>query len=1058
MPTILRRPLTLYLLFASCFFGTLSLFWLSQPPSGQELWANAAKAIDYFESMRAEDGWPWWTASFNMGQSLADSVTTFWPYLALDLGYLAGGESFILPWAKLVGLAGIFLGGLGLFFYVREITREAIEQSNGLVSNLNKLRVERVHEWGALAAALFYIVSPQMALRLATSEHLVVALCWAFPPWIFLSLHRLARRASFKETLLLALSLAAMTLTYVRTAVAFLPLVTVYALWLLVEQPREQRRRFILSLVLAALAYSMLALLPMLPFLRESQWMAFFEFDPLREWQKSFSFKTALSWIDRCGFATQGMPETFRVDQGGFYLGIVPLGALIFWLCQYGRHGKPMGSIPENRIIRFFSGLALFSIWLACGPKSILASHFEFLSQAQYAADWTIPVAWLGLLASCWFIYMLLPKTGWRPWLGACLIAVYLFLPGVACLQLIPLYKNLRAPWAFWEVGGTFAWAIAAGLALTMLLRERIRTPNMRAIAIISIMALGLLDWSGYGRAFARGGLSEQLWQDWTQVQEALRTDHRPGRVSVISSRYFYLSLPHATGRNLYAEAFHAHFALRWTRAMSLPASSSPDLLRLHLALMGVSHVLIDKADTADAEEGAWRELLPVVFENEHFALLANEAALSPFFLGQEWIAVSDDPGIWPLEFLWLLKYNYILIANPKEAYPSCAGQIDRSGQLALAEVNQRKSAPPLQVYNQPIPRKNESEIVIPSLPVNGGWVVVPEAYHPDWKAYHEGGRRLDVERAFGGLMAVFVPAGTRSLTLRFEEPGWYNLCMNMALGSWLVLSGLWSALCLRRKVICLDSDDVSAGKSADSLGGRIQRAVVMIPTYNERENILQQIDALLQADARLDLLIVDDGSPDGTADAVKRHPSYGERVQVLSRGGKFGYASACRDGMSHALESARKYDAFLTMDADGSHDAVDVPRLLAALETGADVAIGSRYVQGARVRNWPLSRLLLSRIGGMYARTLLCLPVADPTSGFKAARRSAIRAFLKEPWCSKGYIYHIEMIVFLLKKHYSILEIPITFGQRRKGCSKLSWAIVLEAAWRVLALLGRRF
>lgn len=1047
----------LYCLIAGCFLTFLGFLWLQALPSGQELYANVAKALDYFEAMRMQGGWPWWTASFNMGHSLSDSVTTFWTYFLIYLGYLIGGESFALTWTKLIGLVLTFVGGLGVFIYVREMISFYFNQKSHPKSvDLNhEMAVSSAwSEWAALAAALFYVVSPQMALRLGGSEHIVIAFSWAFPPWIFLSLHRLANQANMRDSLLLALSCAALTLTYVRTAAVFLPLILFYALWLWMSQRGENRMRLILYLFAAIGIYIFLAVAPLLPWLRESQWMAFFQFDPLDAWQNNFSFKTALSWIDRSGFAMTGMPESFKTNQGGFYLGIVPLASFILWMYQ---NRKRSDSTIISSIVHLFAGLTLFSFWLACGPKSILQGHFEFLSQAQYAMDWTVPFAWLGLIASCFLIYGLLPKKDYRPLLAFILIAIYLFLPAFKILQLIPLYKNLRAPWAFWEVGGTFCWAIASGISLAALLRHQVHTYKIRVLCFIFLIAIGLLDWSAYGKVFKQKGLSHEFWKDLREITEFLKRDPHSGRVNVVSGRYFYLALPQNTGRGLYAEAFHSHFALKQTRAMSLSNNHSPELLRLHLALMGVSHILLDKEDTSDMEESFWREIFPVAFENKHFALFLNEAALTPFFFGQNWFKVSNDLSIWPRELLWLLKYNYILVAEPKMEYPNQTGQITSSGELQVERGKEHQSPMPLQVYNQKITREKGGEINLPALPENGGWVVIPESYHPDWKAYDEARHSVQVERAFGGIMALFAQQGMTSLHLKFEPPNWYNGCMNLSVASWIICSFCWLGLAItnRKKERKAKLQVVS---NFEELNQRqsIQKAAVILPTYNESENIKQQIDFILNADARLDLLIVDDHSPDGTADLVKSHSAYASRVHLLSRKGKLGYASACRDGMKEALSGSKEYDAFLTMDADGSHSTSDLPRLLEALERGADVAIGSRYKDGVRVKDWPFMRLLLSRFGGMYARNILGFPITDPTSGFKAVRREAVKAFLVETWHSKGYIYHVEMITCLLRKKFKIVEIPITFEQRQKGRSKLSFAIVFEASWRVWALLFR--
>lgn len=230
-----------------------------------------------------------------------------------------------------------------------------------------------------------------------------------------------------------------------------------------------------------------------------------------------------------------------------------------------------------------------------------------------------------------------------------------------------------------------------------------------------------------------------------------------------------------------------------------------------------------------------------------------------------------------------------------------------------------------------------------------------------------------------------------------------------------------------------------------------IQHALIVIPTYNESESILTLLKEILESDSRIETLIVDDASPDGTADMVEKH--FSQRVHVLRRKGKLGYASACREGFQWALQKEKKYDAVLIMDADGSHNPKDIPTLLQKLESGADIAAGSRYLDGVRVLNWPMSRLLLSAGGGVYVRCLTGLPLTDPTSGFKAIRRDALEKLKWSDFTSEGYSFNVETYYFAWKKGFKIIEAPIIFTERRSGKSKMTLHIMIEAALRVLKL-----
>lgn len=233
------------------------------------------------------------------------------------------------------------------------------------------------------------------------------------------------------------------------------------------------------------------------------------------------------------------------------------------------------------------------------------------------------------------------------------------------------------------------------------------------------------------------------------------------------------------------------------------------------------------------------------------------------------------------------------------------------------------------------------------------------------------------------------------------------------------------------------------------------ERVLAIVPTYEEATTLPALLASLLALPDAIDVLIVDDASPDGTQAVVRSHADFDRRVFLHARTGKLGLASAYRAGFQWAL--GRDYDICLEMDADLSHDPRDVPRLIAAIHEGADLAIGSRYVDGIRVMNWPASRLLLSLFAGRYTRCLTGLPLCDPTSGFKAIRRRALESMPWEEFRSEGYAFQIELHFRAWREGFDLREVPIVFTERREGASKMSRQIAREAVWRVLALAWQR-
>lgn len=241
-------------------------------------------------------------------------------------------------------------------------------------------------------------------------------------------------------------------------------------------------------------------------------------------------------------------------------------------------------------------------------------------------------------------------------------------------------------------------------------------------------------------------------------------------------------------------------------------------------------------------------------------------------------------------------------------------------------------------------------------------------------------------------------------------------------------------------------------------------RPLVIVPTYNEAKNIGELLDQVMGLSGEFDLpfhaLVIDDNSADRTADIVrKKIERYPDRIHLIERPGKMGLGSAYLRGFRWALD--RNYTHVCEMDADFSHDPDDLTALVEATDRGADVAIGSRYVDGVRVINWPLSRLILSYGASLYTRFITRLPVRDVTAGFVCYRRPVLETLDLDRVHSEGYSFQIELKYRAWKSGFTLVEVPIIFTERTEGESKMSRSIVWEAAWKVWelrlrSLLGR--
>ncbi len=233
------------------------------------------------------------------------------------------------------------------------------------------------------------------------------------------------------------------------------------------------------------------------------------------------------------------------------------------------------------------------------------------------------------------------------------------------------------------------------------------------------------------------------------------------------------------------------------------------------------------------------------------------------------------------------------------------------------------------------------------------------------------------------------------------------------------------------------------------------ERIIVVVPTYNERDNLPKLVDRLLALKDAVEILVVDDGSPDGTGEWVAATAARDSRIHLLARTAKNGLGRAYVSGFQWALEHG--YDLILQMDADFSHSPEDVPKLLEGIRTtGADLVIGSRYVDGIRVINWPLKRLVLSVGASYYVKWITGLPVWDPTGGFKCWRRRTLEAIDLSTVKSNGYGFQIEMNHRVWRRGLRVTEVPIIFSDRVEGTSKMSKKIVIEALLMVWGLLIR--
>lgn len=1000
----MRRPLTIFILFVAAYLAVIGNGWFRQTGTGHELLGHAAKIEAILHLLRSGDFA--WFPDFLTGSpsatllSFALAVPVYAPAL-----WLAPSPEIAMKATALLLLA---LGGFAAYAFGRRLSGSG---------------------WSGFAVGCAWLLSPQLLLRAGWQEHMTILVAIPLVPLAFLSLLRVAERDTPFDAILLAAASSAALLAWSKMGATLVLPLAIFAAWLFVARP-ECRRNLLRGAIWAIPATLLLGVVPLLPLLREHSFMTVFELEPFGSWQAAYSAKTATAWFDRAGALFAGLPAEFHIDRGGYYLGLVGIAAVAWTIFATWRNVRQP---REVAIIRLFLLIALAMFWISFGPRSVLQGHFAFLEAAENLPDFAIPLHWLALAAQGFLIYWCLPAARWRIWLFAAVFACYLLVPAFRIIEHLPIYADLRAPDSFWILNGTFAWAVASALSVVFAL-SRLPAARVRSLATLLVLIVACLDFAIYFSWFYQGGLGVKTFADFREAAGRMKSSS--DRVLVQSGRYFYLAIPALTGRPLSTEALNHYLLPRDTARLQAAGGRSATDMLSYLQLAGIGSVLLDLHDPDVPQNvGKWfRSLLPVEFENDSFAVLSNPLSLHPAFFAQA--ATSASGGYQQyVDAIEAAQRHMITIASP-------------DGQ-PLPALNSRAPAAPDFIRLAPSAARTPSRITFSTIGKEG-WIVLDESWHPDWKATVDG-IKVVVYRAAGAFPAVPVTAKNHTVEFRFQPPGWYFVCLALGAAAWtaaLVFLAIARLLPARLQT--------SAMKKPPELSrATVVRPLVLIPTYNEAGNIGELLERILSARADLHALVLDDASPDGTAARVRTHPDFNTRVRLLERPGKRGLGSAYRDGFRWAIEHG--YDACIEIDADFSHDPADIPRLLAALDAGADAAIGSRYLGGLRVVNWPRHRLLLSTGASHYVRLLTALPLTDATSGFKAIRTTAIEGIDWPQLLADGYGFQVELHWLLWTAGFHLVEIPIVFTERRVGQTKMTAGIAAEAAWRVLQLAVSR-
>ena len=735
----------------------LTFFWLRQPVSNQELLANFAKAGDFWEAAKSVRGIPWWSPMFMQGTSLAMD----WSFMltnavmllfSLPLGFLVG--------PKVAAAVCLGLGALGMFFFLRRYAEKALPAAIG---------------------AILFLCFPSVLTRAVHFEHFVVVVSLALLPWVLWSLSGFLRSPSPRSAVVFSVCFSALTLAYGKTGLMALPVLLAFAgaEYFLTEKEKRPHGKL---LALVAFSIFVLSIVPNLPAFREVGFITMFQLGPFDGWQRAFSTKSAVSWLDRNHILGQGMAQGFAPTtlNGGTYAGIT-----VFLLASAALLRGSLNQTLVGRKARLFLGLSLFTFWLSFGPRGVVRGHFDFLEMSIGAADFTPALAWFLLGIQVWIIFRLInPQSPITKGLTTGLAAIYLIVPGFRLIEFLPLYKNIRAPFDFYQVTGAVCLIAASALTAGALL-ETIRSQKWKAGLVVAIGLLALLDSLPYARPIFSPQMNPKVFSDFLEAQNFLKSAPQPGRVYPFSGRYFYLLTPWISGRPLVSEAFNNYLQQRGAALLQGSAFLNDSLLDSYLRIAGVAYLLIDKTDpdTPKDLQTRLRSRFSTAFENTNMLVLSVSGSMGWGFLAQEFLQTSSNGPEVAVAALGSAAYNFATIQMTG---------IDLNEQGFRGRIIEGRITPKEgsvitegQAF-QPLTKKEGGNYHETTFEPAGqsGWLIFNQAWHPDWVAVVDG-KTEKPHRAFLAFSAIKTD-GTQEVRFEFRPPWWYNFCLYIGFAAWM--------------------------------------------------------------------------------------------------------------------------------------------------------------------------------------------------------------------------------------------------------------------------------
>jgi hypothetical protein len=781
---------------ALAYCAWIGAHWLPLGMSEHELSASASRVWDIKREISQHHFLLWWTPYFMSGSSYG-------------LNHARG--FYLLPWiffstftdlitaGKLVALLAIFAGAVAMYFCARHVLK---------------------HDWAATLAALAFLLHPEQIIRAAGAEHTTIILFFPFMPLLWLTLARALERNSFRDTALCALVAVLAWWTDNKQAFIVFLLLVAYAVYWLWPQRKRWRPTARTCAWLAALGLALGAWV-LMPGLVESRYVKLFYGDPMEAWQRGFAFKSLLSLVDRDGSARDSLLKTVmqRIQANGGrvssqqeyeqverlrslgtespekYMGVVLLAVLVTTVLWNTRR-------VQRRTFWFLVASLLASVMLATGLNSVWAANWatwEALSSQQVSG---IARAWLLVSAAFLAFFGRRKLTTARKWaIAVAALGIFLFVPGFQWLAALPYFKDIRAPFVFYDSPAVFLGAMLAGFLVT----DVLDTNKWRAHAPKIVAGLGvllLLDYWPYQKPTRDNGVPERTLDNLQATYRSLQSDPDWVKTYSVSGRYFHLLGPMWSGKPQVYEAFYNWMCPLGTGLLNQQAFSSWENHDAFLNLMVARYVVFDKTDSSNTRQdilqllGAYRKSFPVFMENEDFVVFRNDAAhLYLTAYPRACLYVGDVHQSARLALMLAAK-NWPLVQakqSSTDELPSAeARQYERVYSDNSSPFPPANAGTPVPLENVRLTRENSQLVQIQLTAPTACLGVIAESYYPFWRAEIDG-EPAEVLRVSCGLMGLQLPAGNHTIVLRYRPPRAYAVAALISIAA--LLGGLSFAI-----------------------------------------------------------------------------------------------------------------------------------------------------------------------------------------------------------------------------------------------------------------------